>query len=317
MKSDMKKGHLSPTQLTETVLMISPDQFQFNKETALTNFFQKSYKKPDYLLRKKAIKEFNTAVKVLRNHNIDVLVLNSPKITTVPDAVFPNNWLSSHAGGLLVIYPMLTINRRKERQIKKLKKLLKSKGVKISKVINLTKNEQKGKILEGTGSMVLDRVNKIAFAMESSRTVKEMFDYWCDLMGYRGVFLQAYDKDNMSIYHTNVMMSVGDGFAVACLEVIKNPKTEKKLESELKKFNRELIPINLKQVYSFCGNILHVLSKNGKPKIIMSKNAYNSFTNEQKAKLKKYGDLVCVNIPTIEYIGGGSARCMLAEIFRA
>lgn len=312
----MVKNKKQHPQLANTVLMVNPSKFGYNRETALTNFFQNEHHKSSTLLKKRAIKEFSKAVNILRGENINVLILDSPKTTSTPDAVFPNNWFSYHQDGLLVIYPMLTPNRRKERQIAKLKKLLESNEIKVNRIINLSINENQGRILEGTGSMVLDRINKIAFAMESPRTVNKMFTKWCKVMGYKGFIFRGYDKNDVAIYHTNVMMSIGDGFVVACMEAIKDSRVREMLELEFKKYNKELIPITLNQVYSFCGNILHVLSSDGKRKIIMSKSAYETFTSAQRGKLKKYGDLVSLNIPTIESIGGGSARCMLAEIFK-
>lgn len=295
--------------------MISPDQFGFNPETAGTNAFQHKIDIEQNELQKKAMEEFNRMVSILREKEIRVLVLPSRRDVITPDAVFPNNWFSSHEDGKIVLYPMLAPNRRAERQAKALEEILSQNGIDSLQIVDLTDEENRGKILEGTGSLVFDRKNKVGYAMESARTTKIMFDQWCQLMGYQGIFFHAYDKNSLPIYHTNVVMSIGEGFAVFCLESIKDQHEKRMLKEKLEENGRELIPISLKQTYSFCGNILHLKTTKGNKIIVMSKNAFEAFTLEQKNQLKKFGELVMVDIPTIEKVGGGSARCMLAEIF--
>lgn len=305
----------SLSQLTDTVVMISPDQFGFNPQTANTNVFQHKVNIKEKELQQKAQKEFNNMVSILKSEGINVNVLPSRTGVVTPDAVFPNNWFSSHPERKIILYPMLAPNRRAERQPEELKKILSTIGINNPHIIDLSSEENRGKILEGTGSLVLDRKNKVAFAMESPRTTKIIFDEWCKKIGYQGIFFHAYDKDSLPIYHTNVTMSLGEGFAVACLESIKNLSEKKILTEKLKENGRKLIPISLKQTYSFCGNILQLKSTKGDKKIVLSKTAFKSFTLKQINQLKEFGELVVVEIPTIEKVGGGSARCMLAEIF--
>ncbi len=301
--------------LTSKIIMISPDYFGFNPETSKSNYFQNRPRNSIRQVRKQAIFEFNNMVISLMHEGVDVGILHSLENSNTPDSVFPNNWFSTHSTGELVLYPMLTVNRRLERQTKNLIDKLKRDGKIYSKKIDLTKYENKNLILEGTGSIVLDRINRIAYAMESPRTDEKLFNIWCEKLNYTGFFFHAYDKNKLPIYHTNVLMSIGDKFIVFCEEAISD-KTEFELFKKMAiKTKKELIPITLDQIYSFCGNILQLESKNGGKIIAMSRKAFNGFTRKQRINLEKYGRIVAVDIPTIETIGGGSARCMIAEIF--
>ncbi len=301
-------------QLTDTVLMISPDQFGFNQETAASNAFQNQVDIGQKELQKKALAEFEQMIHLLKSKKINVLVLASRKDVTTPDAVFPNNWFSSHPGKL-VLYPMLAKNRRAERQLEALTELLHKKGVDALKIIDLIADENRGSILEGTGSLVLDRSSRTAYAMESPRTTKVEFDKWCQIMNYQGIFFHAYDENSLPIYHTNVVMSIGDDFAVIGLDAVKNRQEQKNLVDKLTENGRKLIPLSQKQIYSFCANILQLKVSETNKKIVMSQTAFTSFTSEQKRLLEKSGEIIAVEIPTIEKVGGGSARCMMAEIF--
>ncbi|MDO8503473.1 MAG: arginine deiminase-related protein [bacterium] len=314
-----------PSQTTDTAVMVSPDQFGFNSQTAATNIFQTRPEETGLSpqeVRDAALEEFNGMVKTLRDHGITILVLPSPsrKDVVTPDAVFPNNWFShhqNHQGGLLIWYPMLAPNRRAERQVGALRNLLTTAGIGTPGTLNLTSEEDSGRFLEGTGSLVLDRVHKVAFAMESPRTSKDALDDWCRRMGFEPVFFHAYDKNTVPFYHTNIVITVGERFAVLCPESIKDEGERDMLLRKFKELDKELIPITLEQLYAFCGNILQMQSKSGERKIILSTNAMGKLTSDQIARLEQHGELVPVNIPTIEKIGGGSARCMLAEIFRS
>lgn len=301
-------------QLTNTLVMVFPDHFGFNPQTAGSNVFQHQISETESVIQQKALSEFNNVVDTLKKTGLNVLLLNSPK-ETAPDAIFPNNWFSHHADGKLVIYPMLAQNRRAERQSENLEQLLKNNGVGVSEVIDLTGDEHLGRILEGTGSLVLDRKNKVAFAMESPRTTKLEFDKWCALMDYEGIFFHAYDKEGFAIYHTNVTMSIGREYAVICLDSIKDPGERLVVGNKLKSLGKEIIELSVGQIYNYCGNTLQVTSPAGSAKIIMSETAMQGFTHKQLEKLKKYGEIIPVEIPVIETVGGGSARCMLAEIF--
>ena len=304
------------SQLTDTVVMISPDQFGFNPETAGTNAFQHKVDIKQSEIQKKAMNEFTGMVSQLKSKGINVITLKSRDDVVTPDAVFPNNWFSSHEEGKIVLYPMLAPNRRAERQPEALQKALMQSKIPVSEFIDLTVEENNGGVLEGTGSLVLDRVNKIAYAMESPRTTKPTFDKWCKKMGYQGVFFHAYDKNNLPIYHTNVVMSIGEEFVVIFLESIKNQAEKELLMKKFEETGKKLISISLKQVYSFCGNILQIKTLNGRKIIVLSRLALDIFTPDQKIQLEKFGELVPVDIQMIEKVEGGSARCMLAEIFR-
>ncbi len=228
----------------------------------------------------------------------------------IPDAVFQNNWYSTYSDGTLLLFPLLTENRRKERDNVLLNKVLsENKIAGPDKVIDLSEFEKENLILEGTGSLVLDRINNAVFAIESERTSKELFEKYCGIMNIEKenrVFFHAFDETGNAIYHTNVIMSIGNGFAVICDEYV----TEK-----LNSLESKVIKINYKQLNSFCGNILNVRSVNNESIIVMSKSAFENFTDEQKNTLSKYGRIIYSDIELIEKTGGGSARCMMAEIF--
>lgn len=305
-------------QNTNTVLMVSPDDFGFNAQTAESNAFQN---KDDNVLkaRNQALKESYNMAEKLRAAGVSVIMLPSRKDVKTPDAVFPNNWFSTHkmSNGeqVLVLYPMLAPNRRAERRQDFLKENLKNAGYKISKVIDLTPWEKKNEFLEGTGSLVLDRVNGVAFAVISPRTSEKVLDQFDKAMGYNSVRFHSVDKNGKDVYHTNVVMSVGKEFAVVCLESVKNKQEQKALVEALKKEGKRIIPISLDQMYHMCGNIMELNSKSGGKVLLMSRTAFNNFTDEQKKELSKFSKLLPVDIETIERIGGGSARCMVGEVF--
>ncbi len=311
-----KKDSDKPAQITDTVVMIYPDHFEYNIETSHTNAFQNDIK--DFDTKEKALKEFTDMVEILKENDIHVLTLKSKEDKT-PDAVFPNNWfltLKDNENMSIVLFPMLNNIRRLERQEDNLKTLLSSNNIKPTKILDLTYFEKSGKALEGTGSLVLDRQNKIAYGSISPRTNKEVLEEFSKISGYKSITFQSQDKDNKLIYHTNVMMSIGDGFAVVCLASITQQQEREEVLNSLKMANKTIIPISLDQVHSMCGNILQVKNSKGDKKIIMSKTAFEAFKkNKQLQDIEKFGKIVSVEIPTIETIGGGSSRCMLAEIF--
>lgn len=302
-------------QLTNTVVMVSPCHFGFNPQTAETNPFQHQPHESKVLIQKKALEEFTKMVDTLKKNGIRVLILPSREDFVTPDSIFPNNWFSHHQNGKLILYPMLAPNRRAERQPARLKSLLNSAGIPVLEVINLSADEKTNYILEGTGSLVLDREHKVVFAMESPRTTKVEFDKWCEMMGYEGVFFKAYDAKNFPIYHTNVTMNIGYDFAVVCLESIKDQNERSLVENKLRTLGKEVVAISVSQMYKFCGNVLQLLSVDGKPKIVMSETACSGFTKTQLKTLKKYGEILAFDVSIIEKVGGGSARCMLAEVF--
>jgi hypothetical protein len=307
-----------PSQLTNSILMVSTDTFGYNHDTALSNSFQTNTDESLDAIREKALDEFNAMVKALTKNGVNVFVLGNDSEDDLPDAVFPNNWFATYEDGTVILFPMLAENRRKERQPDLIEGILEPAGFKHSRLIDLTRYEQQRMILEGTGSLVLDRKNNCVYAIESERTSSDLFDEYCSIMNIpptSRIFFHADDERGNPIYHTNVIMSVGEGFAVVCDECISSWDERNDVINKLEDSRLEVIRINYSQLNSFCGNILNLCGGNGESLIVMSENAYKAFTPEQIRTLEKYGRIVAVNIDTIEKIGGGSARCMIAEIF--
>lgn len=298
--------------LADTVVMVPPDTFGFNAETASTNQFYSDYLSSNNI-QSEAHREFDAMVAKLMQNNIKTIILPGKKLVKVPDAVFPNNWFTTHPDGTLAIYPMKDQTRQMEKQPQELQETLRRNKFKINRVLDFSKYEKEGKALEATGSMVIYHRRNYVFAVESARTDKAVLDICCALLGYTPVFFHA-THQNKPIYHTNVMMNIGDGFVVICSEAIVDSERDVVLK-KLKEFNLEIIEISLNQLIAYCANILHLRTKDNKKKIIMSDTAFQSFTNDQKNSLSKYGDFVVVDVKTIENVGGGSARCMMAEIF--
>jgi hypothetical protein len=300
-------------QSTDTILMIKPAAFGFNTETALTNAFQKEIKESGDQVREKVLSEFEGAVQTLRNKKVNVLVFEDTADPVKPDAVFPNNWLSTHDDGTLLLYPMCTPNRRTERRADIVEDL--KKQFDISKVIDLSEYENENKFLEGTGSIVFDHAHKKAYACISPRTHKELLLKVCEALDYEPVYFYAHDQDGKEIYHTNVMMCVGQGYAVICLESISDATERKKVETTLRTDGHEPVDINFSQMNRFAGNMLALRSTDNNPLLVLSQSAFESLLSEQKECLQKHTELVPLKIKTIETIGGGSARCMIAEVF--
>lgn len=309
---------VEPVQNTDMVLMVSPDDFGFNAQTAESNAFQNKQENPSEITQT-ALKEFSAMVEQLQQAGVRVIVLPSRRDVRTPDAVFPNNWFSVHrspdGSRTLVLYPMLAPNRRAERQRDLLKSRLQEQGLAIDRIVDLSSYESDGKFLEGTGSMVLDREHGVTFAVLSPRTNREVVDDFCRQLGYRPVTFHSRDTKGTAIYHTNVVMSVGSEFAVICLESIRDAQERNAVEQALKELGKKVIPISLEQVYHMCGNVMELEGKNGTKILLMSRTAYDHFTPEQKRTLAEFCTLLPVDIPTIENIGGGSARCMVGEIF--
>jgi hypothetical protein len=301
-------------QTTNSVLMIYPKQFGFNAQTAESNTFQ-NRPKSEIEVQNAAIKEFDNMVETLKSEDISVYVCPSPEDKLTPDAIFPNNWISFHQDKVY-LYPMLAPNRREERQLETVKKVVEDQsGDKLIKeVIDISPMENEGVYLEGTGSLVLDRENRVAFANISARTHKKAVEDFAQKTGYEVVTFHSKDLNDQEVYHTNVVMSVGDKFTVVCLSSM-TQKDKQKVTKKLEELNKELIDISLEQMANFCGNIIELKSNDGQPKIIMSEAAFKAFEAQQIETLKKYGKIVTAPIPTIESVGGGSARCMIAEIF--
>ncbi|MDC0189377.1 arginine deiminase-related protein [Flavobacteriales bacterium] len=301
-------------QLTNTVMMIRPVKFNYNAETAIDNKYQS--KKTTLTLEEiseKATCEFNSFIRLLNAYDINVIELFDIEKNNTPDSIFPNNWISTHVEGLIHLYPMCASNRRVERRSDIIDFL--KKNYLVQKVINQAEfNEGNNMFLEGTGSMVLDRENKIAYACISKRTSEILFNSWCQSMNYVPIAFCAKDG-GQDIYHTNVVMSVCEDFVVICLDAIVNDSDKKKLLSSFKQTNKEVIPISIKQMNSFLGNVLQLINNKKESFLVMSSSAFNALDLKQKETIVKKTKILHSSLQTIEYFGGGSARCMLAEVF--
>ncbi|MGR3809433.1 citrulline utilization hydrolase CtlX [Jiulongibacter sp. NS-SX5] len=297
-------------QCTSTLLMVRPVAFGYNQEAADSNAFMNAVAN-NSTAQEDALKRFDDFVAVLRSNGVEVIVIEDSALPHTPDSIFPNNWLSLHEDGRLCLYPMEVENRRLERRSEILTEL-KSKYL-VSKELSLTYLEKESIFLEGTGSLVLDRKHKKAYACVSTRTHFRALEEWKKLFPeYKVVAFEALDRTDMPIYHTNVMMSVGDGLAVVCLESV----TEKEeLLKSLKNDGLEVLEITFGQMEHFAGNMLMVENKNGEKMMVMSSKAYCSLTGEQKEKINKFARIIHSELGLIEELGGGSARCMMAEIF--
>ncbi len=292
--------------------MIRPAHFAYNEETALNNTFQKKSDASYEQISKLAKDEFDQMVSVLRHEGIEVVVIDDTPKPIKPDAVFPNNWISFHDDGTILTYPMNASSRRLERR----EDIIEYFNVhfKVSRRLSLEIFEPKNQFLEGTGSMILDRKNKIVYACLSPRTHIELLHHFSLLMDYKVCFFKATDQNGIDIYHTNVLMALGVDFVVCCMQAVE-PSKKEELESLFVATGKELVDITFDQMNSFAGNMLQLCNHNGDPILILSRTAFNSLTKEQLNKLSSKTKLLPVEIPTIEKIGGGSARCMIAEVF--
>lgn len=293
------------------LLMIEPVQFNFNAETAVNNSFQVNLK--DQFAQEKAEKEFHEFINKLRKNGIDVTVVKDSAEPHTPDSIFPNNWISFHANGSICLYPMFAQNRRLERKQSVLD-VIKSKFI-VNETIDFTAFESQSLFLEGTGSMVLDRDNKIAYACLSPRTNKTVLDDFCQKMNYQAVGFWALDGGNEPIYHTNVMMCIADEYAVICLDSIKDVSEQKLVAATITSTKKIIIEIGFEQMNQFAGNMLQVHNNKGERFLVMSSQAYHSLTKDQVATIETYNQIIHSDITTIETNGGGSARCMMAEVF--
>lgn len=302
-------------QSASTLLMVRPAKFGFSDISAGSNHFQRV---PDQGLdvHAKALEEFDELVERLRMASIEVLIHEEEQDISSPDSIFPNNWFSTHANGRLVLYPMLAEHRRKEREGRVLD-LLSSKGFEVHVRTDHSAWEEEGKFLEGTGSMVLDRQNSKAYACLSPRTDRNVLQHYCSELGLDPVVFYASDTngERWPIYHTNVVLSIAEKFVVICTEAFDDPIEESTIKDTLRMSGKELIEITLEQMRAFAGNVLQVLNSEDLPVTVMSSSAYQAFTEEQLERIRSYGEVLHSPIPTIEAVGGGSVRCMLAEIF--
>lgn len=297
-------------QSTSEVLMIRPVHFGYNAETAVNNYFQQ---KTDSTVQEIAVQEFDELVSKLRSNKIIVNVVEDTIEPHTPDSIFPNNWISFHEDNSVTLYPMFAVNRRKERKETVLQFI--RDHFNITKINDLSFYEQSGVFLEGTGSMVLDRENKIVYACLSPRTNEDVLDHFCKLYKYSKVVFIAADSKGNLIYHTNVMLCIGSRFAVVCLEAILEEKERIQVIESLVSSGKEIISISLQQLHHFAGNMLELKNADGENILVLSTQAYQSLHQQQIDALEKYATILHSSLNTIETAGGGSARCMLAEIF--
>jgi hypothetical protein len=297
-------------QTTSHLLMIRPVQFAFNAQTAVNNAFQSTQ---DSNAQELALKEFDSFVGLLRKKGVDVTVVNDTVAPHTPDSIFPNNWISFHDDGSIVLYPMYAANRRLERKPHVLETL--EKHFTIRQRIDLSPYENNNAFLEGTGSMVLDRENKIAYACISQRTDVNVLSDFCTRLGYTAQTFTATDANGFPIYHTNVMMCVADRYVIICLDSIRDAAERKATLACITKTSKAIIDITLDQMNHFAGNMLQVNNAKGDPFLIMSSQAYKALTSEQVETIEQYNPILHSSLNTIERNGGGSARCMMAEVF--
>lgn len=302
-----------PAQTTDTILMIRPVSFGFNAETAESNAFQQQLALSQAEIQEKVLAEFDAFVSKLREKGVNVEVIEDTVSPPKPDAVFPNNWVSFHPDGTVYLYPMCTPNRRAERRTDIIESL--KSRYQIQTVKDLSPAETENRILEGTGSMVFDHLNQKVYACLSPRTEKSLLVEYAGMIGYEPVIFTSLDGNGGEIYHTNVVMCMGEGFAVICLDTIRDATERKLVEDTLKNTGNEIIDITIEQMNHFSGNMLQVKNTEGKTFLVMSQSAFDALTETQRANLNRLTEILPVAIPTIETIGGGSARCMMAEIY--
>ena len=298
-------------QNAKRILMIRPAKFAYNEQTAENNFFQEKFEIPN--LNEKAIAEFDNFVKVLRDNAIKVIIIQDSESPHTPDSIFPNNWFSTHPTGEYVLYPMFALNRRAERKQDVLGAL--RRHYTVNKTIDLTSWEKENKFLEGTGSIILDHSNKIAYACLSIRTNESVFIEFCEKMNFEPVLFNSFDENNNPIYHTNVMLSIGEKLAIICADSITDEEERKRVINSLLKTKKEIIEISMDQMNHFCANVIEVDTMENESCLIMSESAENAFTTDQKNVIMQHCKIISSSLQNIEQAGGGSARCMIAEIF--
>ena len=304
-------------QITNTILMIRPVAFRMNEQTAVNNYFQEDLHIKNQDINAQAQKEFDQFVAVLRSHGVQVIVIDDIKDPDTPDSIFPNNWVSFHNTGTVAVYPMFAENRRNERRTD-IFDVLESHGFRIDNVLDYTSAEEDGLFLEGTGSILKDRVHQKAYCALSERANEDLFIEFCeDFNCFPVIFTanQSVNGERLPIYHTNVMMAMAETFVVICLDSIDNKKERQEVVRHIKDNGREIISITEEQMHHFAGNMLQVIGENEQRLMVMSSQAYKSLRKDQLAAIEKHCAIVHSPLDTIEACGGGSARCMMAEVF--
>jgi len=304
-------------QITDTILMIEPVAFGFNKETAVNNYFMQKGKLPAAEIQLDALSEFRNMVKTLRENGINVIVVTDTPEPHTPDSIFPNNWISFQKDNRVAMYPMFAENRRAERRIDIVEKVI-GHGFNISQMVDYSVYEKEDRFLEGTGSMIFDRTHRVAYAALSPRTDEGLFQWFCNDFGYRPVTFRATQlvgSERLPVYHTNVMLSVAENFAVVCLESIQDNAEKRVLTEQLQQTGKEIVEISLEQMGQFSGNVLQIKNTEGERFLVISESGYNALDEIQKNRLASFNKLIVIPVPTIEKYGGGSVRCMIAEVF--
>src|SRR5450631_1016452 len=300
-------------QSARAVLMVRPASFGFNPETAASNAFQRSPDVPAAAEMQHALAEFDGLAKALQRTGVEVLIASDTPQPAKPDAIFPNNWVSFHFDGTVTLYPMLAPNRRCERREAILEQVVRDGRFRVLRTVDLTHREAEGKFLEGTGSLVLDRAQRVAYASPSPRTDLDVLGEFAQLLDYELVTFEARDGAGQPVYHTNVIMAIGTRFAVVCGEAIPLPPHRDAVFNKLRATGHEVVDISLRQMQGFAGNLLELSAAGGRI-IALSTTAWRSLELAQRRILETHAGVVPVDIPTIERIGGGGVRCMLAEI---
>ena len=304
-------------QITNTILMVRPVAFRMNEETAVNNYFQEDLSVKNNQIKENAQQEFDAFVEKLKAKGVNVIVIEDRLDQDTPDSIFPNNWISFHKDGTVGVYPMFAENRRRERR-EDVFDILEERGFFIDKIVDYTSAEEEGIFLEGTGSIILDRVHNKAYCALSDRADEDLFIEFCEDFDVFPVLFtakQSVDGKRLPIYHTNVMMALAETFAVICLDTIDDKKERKMVKDHLKQDGKEVILITEEQMHSFAGNMLQVLGANDERVLVMSSAAYNSLTQSQIDAIEKHCTILHSSLETIETCGGGSARCMMAEVF--
>lgn len=296
-----------------TILMIRPAAFGFNEETAANNFFQENPGIPAADLQKKALEEFNRMAEILQENDIGLLLIEDSREPPKPDAIFPNNWLSSTPDGKLFVFPMFAPSRRAEKREDIIDRL--SADFVVKDLQDWSEFEVEGRFLEGTGSMVMDHRNQLIYAAISERTNLSVLEKFAVTNGYQAIVFLATDTAGRPVYHTNVLMSLGEKFAVLCEEAIEEEWELIAVRQLLESTNHAIIPISREQMQRFAGNMLEVKNRKGESILVLSQSAFDCLRKEQKAMLEAYARLLPIPVPTIEAVEGGSVRCMMAEIF--
>lgn len=310
-----EQKELQHIQNTSHILMIRPVRFGFNEQTATSNAFQQNDGSLSSAeIQALALTEFDSMVAMIREKGISVTVIEDTPSPHTPDSIFPNNWISFHSNGKVILYPMESPNRQAEVRLDIPAKIMVEKE-RDAQVIDLRQLAAPGEYLEGTGSMVMDRENQLVYACLSPRTHKSLFDKFCDMLDLKGIAFEAVDEQGIAIYHTNVMMALGARFAVVCLDSIPKPAERQLVETSLRSTGHEIVEISHEQMNAFAGNMLEVYNAHGQAILIMSQRAHDSLRPSQIDTLIQYAELLIIPLDVVETYGGGSVRCMMAEVF--